>query len=84
MLFTRVKSPIISILFYFCVIEVKYQKQNLSFKPLDEQSILLKLPVCYNLKIFFISFVYLANDWSHLFSHSTHSPTTKVCEVFQY
>ena len=36
MLSTRVKSPIISVLFYFCVVEVKYRKQNLSFKPLDE------------------------------------------------
>ena len=36
MLSTRVKSPLISILFNFCVIEAKYRKQNLSFKPLDE------------------------------------------------
>ena len=48
-------SPIISILFYFCVI--KFWKQNLPFKPLDEQCILMKLPVCYNLKINFISLV---------------------------
>ena len=58
MLSTSVKSPIISILFYFCVIEVKYRKQNLSFKPLDELSILMKLPVCNNLKIVFVSFFF--------------------------
>ena len=45
MLSTKVKNPIITILFYICVIEVKYRKQNLSFKPLEEQSILMKLPV---------------------------------------
>ena len=70
MLSTRVKNPLITILFYFCVIEV-----NLSFKPLDEQSILMKL---LQFEFFIISFVYLANDWGHLFSHF---PTTKICEV---
>ena len=76
MLSTRVNSPIISILFYFCVIEVKYRKQKLSFKPIVEQSISMKLPVCYNLKII-ISF-----DWSHLFSHPTHSPMTRFVKFF--
>ena len=60
--------PIISIVFCFYVIEVKYWKHNLPFKPLDEQCILIKLPVCHNLKINFISLVYLTNDWNHLFS----------------
>ena len=35
---------------------------SLNFKPLDEQCILMKLPVCYNLKINFVSLVYLTND----------------------
>ena len=33
---------------------------------------------------FFISFVYLANDWSHLLTLPTHSPKTKVCEGLQH
>ena len=54
MLSTRVKSPIISVMFYFCVVEVKYRKQNLSFKPLDEQSI------C---EVFQYKSMFLLTDW---------------------
>ena len=61
-------SKIISILFYFYVIEVKYWKQNLPFKPLDEQCILMKLPDCCNLKI---SLVYLKGK--------KHKNTTEFC-----
>ena len=78
MLSTRVQSlKKINFILFLCY-RGKISKQNLSFQPLDEQSILMKLPVCYNLKINFISLVYLANDWSHLFS----SPPTPPRQSF--